>query len=65
MNFAVGTEWRLAMSGSVEAIRAAGKKPIWPIGGPSPARPGSGLTRPAGSGQARSARISTGRARFH
>ena len=38
MNFAVDTEWRLAMSGSAEAIQAAGKKPIWPTGGPGPAR---------------------------
>ena len=38
MNFAVDTEWRLAMSGSAEAIQAAGKKPIWPINGPGPAR---------------------------
>jgi len=40
MNFAVDTEQPLAMSGSAEAYRAAGKKPIWPIGGPGPARLG-------------------------
>ena len=38
MNFAADTEWRLATSRSAEAIQAAGKKPIWPISGPSPAR---------------------------
>jgi len=34
VNFAVDTEQPLAMSGSAEAYQAAGKKPIWPIGGP-------------------------------
>ena len=38
MNFAVDTEWWLAMNGLAGAIQAAGKKPIWPIGGPGPAR---------------------------
>ena len=33
MNFAVDTEQPLAMSGPAEAVQA-GKKPIWPIGGP-------------------------------
>jgi len=28
------------MSGSAESIQAAGKKAIWPIGGPGPARLG-------------------------
>jgi len=38
VNFAVDTEWWLAMNGLAGAIQAAGKKPIWPIGGPGPAR---------------------------
>ena len=37
MNFSVDTEW-WAMNGLAGAIQAAGKKPIWPIGGPGPAR---------------------------
>jgi len=38
VNFEVRTVWRLALSGPTETIQAAGKKPIWPIGGPGPAR---------------------------
>jgi len=37
VNFAVDTEQLLAMSGAAEAVQA-GKKPIWPIGGPGQAR---------------------------
>jgi len=33
VNFSVDTEW-WAMNGLAGAIQAAGKKPIWPIGGP-------------------------------
>jgi len=39
MNFVLDTKWRLAMSGAAEAIQAAGKKPMRPMGGPGPARP--------------------------
>jgi len=56
MNFVLDTKWRLAMSGAAEAIQAAGGKSICCLwAGPARLR----------LNQARSAGVSTGRARLH